>query len=37
MFKTDGVKGLMKGNGTNCIRIIPNSACKFLAYEKFKQ
>jgi len=37
MVKTDGFKGLMKGNGTNCIRIIPNSACKFLAYEKFKQ
>ena len=23
----------MVGNGANCIRIIPNSACKFMAYE----
>lgn len=37
MARTEGVKGLFKGNGTNCIRIIPNSAMKFLAFEKFKQ
>ncbi|GMH35996.1 hypothetical protein BSKO_03864 [Bryopsis sp. KO-2023] len=37
MAKSEGVRGLMKGNGTNCIRIIPNSAVKFLTYEKFKQ
>lgn len=27
------IKGMMVGNGANCIRIIPNSACKFMAYE----
>lgn len=31
--KTEGIKGMMKGNGANCVRIIPNSAVKFLAYE----
>ena len=24
---------MFKGNGANCIRIVPNSASKFLAYE----
>jgi solute carrier family 25 phosphate transporter 23/24/25/41 len=33
MAKTDGIAGMMKGNGANCVRIIPNSAVKFLAYE----
>lgn len=33
MAKTEGVRGMMKGNGTNCVRIIPNSAVKFFAYE----
>ena len=28
-----GVAGMFKGNGANCIRIVPNSASKFLAYE----
>lgn len=33
MAKTEGMKGMMKGNGANCIRIIPNSAVKFFTYE----
>ncbi len=33
MSKTGGLKAMMKGNGANCIRIIPNSATKFLCYE----
>lgn len=33
MAKTEGLVGMMKGNGANCIRIIPNSAVKFLTYE----
>ncbi|GAB4815601.1 hypothetical protein N2152v2_002647, partial [Parachlorella kessleri] len=34
MWQTDGLKGLFKGNGLNCIRIFPNSAIKFLCYEQ---
>ena len=33
IWKTEGVRGMFKGNGANCIRIVPNSASKFLAYE----
>mmetsp|Transcript_12699 Transcript_12699/g.27519 ORF Transcript_12699/g.27519 Transcript_12699/m.27519 type:complete len:330 (+) Transcript_12699:393-1382(+) len=33
MARTEGLKGMMKGNGANCVRIIPNSAVKFLCYE----
>ena len=29
IWKTEGVRGMFKGNGANCIRIVP----KFLAYE----
>lgn len=35
MYRTEGLKGLFRGNGTNCARIIPNSAVKFLCYEQF--
>jgi solute carrier family 25 phosphate transporter 23/24/25/41 len=34
MWRGDGLRGLFKGNGLNCIRIIPNSAIKFLTYEQ---
>jgi solute carrier family 25 phosphate transporter 23/24/25/41 len=37
MWKTDGIKGLFKGNGLNCIRIFPNSAIKFLTYEQLSR
>ena len=33
MWKTEGVKGLFKGNGANCVRIVPNSAVKFFCYD----
>lgn len=33
IWRTEGVAGMFKGNGANCIRIVPNSASKFLAYE----
>lgn len=33
MAKTEGIRGMFKGNGANCVRIIPNSAVKFLCYE----
>lgn len=34
MSKTEGMRGMMKGNWTNCVRIIPNSAMKFFTYEQ---
>ncbi len=33
IWRTEGINGMFKGNGANCIRIVPNSASKFLAYE----
>ena len=33
MAKTEGLAGMFKGNGANCVRIIPNSAVKFITYE----
>eukprot|EP00899_Mesostigma_viride_P011019 jgi/Mesvir1/19919/Mv13190-RA.1 len=33
MYRSEGIRGFFKGNGTNCARIVPNSAVKFLAYE----
>ena len=33
IMRTEGMVGMFKGNGANCIRIVPNSASKFLAYE----
>lgn len=35
MWKTEGIRGLFRGNGLNCMRIVPNSAIKFLAFEQF--
>ena len=32
-MQTEGIAGMFRGNGANCIRIVPNSASKFLAYE----
>ena len=37
MAKTEGVRGMMKGNGTNCARIVPNSAMKFFTYEQLSR
>ncbi|KAL1316773.1 hypothetical protein HN51_068927 [Arachis hypogaea] len=34
IWRTEGFKGMFKGNGTNCARIVPNSAVKFLSYEE---
>ena len=34
MAKNEGIRGMFRGNWTNCIRIIPNSAIKFLTYEQ---
>lgn len=37
MMATEGVRGMMKGNLANCIRIVPNSAMKFLTYEQLSR
>eukprot|EP00252_Welwitschia_mirabilis_P016525 TRINITY_DN3642_c0_g1_i2.p1 TRINITY_DN3642_c0_g1~~TRINITY_DN3642_c0_g1_i2.p1 ORF type:complete len:170 (-),score=10.50 TRINITY_DN3642_c0_g1_i2:5-514(-) len=34
IWNTEGLRGFFKGNGTNCARIIPNSAVKFYSYEQ---
>ncbi|CAK9222905.1 unnamed protein product [Sphagnum troendelagicum] len=34
IWKSEGLPGFFKGNGTNCARIIPNSAVKFYSYEQ---
>ncbi|PON44301.1 Mitochondrial carrier protein [Parasponia andersonii] len=34
IWKTEGIRGMFKGNGTNCARIVPNSAVKFYSYEQ---
>ena len=37
MFREGGFQGMLKGNGANCARIIPNSAVKFLTYEMLSE
>ncbi|XP_060206887.1 mitochondrial adenine nucleotide transporter ADNT1-like isoform X1 [Lycium barbarum] len=34
IWRNEGLRGLFKGNGTNCARIVPNSAVKFFSYEE---
>ncbi|KAK6129958.1 hypothetical protein DH2020_036352 [Rehmannia glutinosa] len=34
IWRTEGFRGLYKGNGINCARIVPNSAVKFFSYEE---
>lgn len=36
MWKDEGFKGLMRGNGTNCVRIVPYSAVQFSSYNLYK-
>jgi len=37
VYKEEGFRGLLKGNGTNVIRIFPYSAVQFAAYERYKK
>eukprot|EP01024_Parvocaulis_polyphysoides_P043292 TRINITY_DN3954_c0_g4_i3.p1 TRINITY_DN3954_c0_g4~~TRINITY_DN3954_c0_g4_i3.p1 ORF type:complete len:326 (+),score=36.02 TRINITY_DN3954_c0_g4_i3:100-1077(+) len=37
MGRTEGIIGMFKGNGINCIRIFPNAAIKFLCYEEIER
>jgi solute carrier family 25 phosphate transporter 23/24/25/41 len=36
MWREEGFKGFMAGNGTNCIRIVPYSAVQFGAFNLYK-
>ena len=36
MWKEEGFKGFLKGNGTNVIRVAPFSALEFFFYEFYK-
>lgn len=36
MWKEEGWRGFMRGNGTNCIRIVPYSAVQFSSYNFYK-
>jgi solute carrier family 25 phosphate transporter 23/24/25/41 len=37
MWREEGWRGFMAGNGTNCIRIVPYSAVQFSAYNLYKK
>ena len=36
IWREEGLKGMMAGNGTNCIRIVPYSAVQFGSYNVYK-
>ncbi|RMZ88059.1 hypothetical protein DV736_g4722, partial [Chaetothyriales sp. CBS 134916] len=37
MWKDEGWRGFMRGNGTNCIRIVPYSAVQFGSYNLYRR
>ncbi|KAJ7188303.1 mitochondrial carrier domain-containing protein [Mycena filopes] len=37
MWKEEGMRGFMRGNGINCLRIVPYSAVQFTTYEQLKK
>lgn len=37
MWREEGWRGFMRGNGTNCIRIVPYSAVQFSSYNFYKR
>ena len=36
IIRTEGVAGLWRGNGVNCVRVFPYAASQFVSYDKFK-
>lgn len=37
MWKEEGFRGFMRGNGINCLGIVPYSAVQFTTYEQLKK
>ena len=37
MWRDEGWRGFMRGNGTNCVRIVPYSAVQFGSYNFYKR
>ena len=37
MLGEGGVRSMWRGNGINVVKIAPESAIKFMAYDKFKR
>ncbi|KAF8629439.1 hypothetical protein AX15_003484 [Amanita polypyramis BW_CC] len=37
MWREEGFRGFMRGNGINCLRIVPYSAVQFTTYEQIKK
>lgn len=37
IWREEGFKGMMAGNGTNCVRIVPYSAVQFGSYNFYKR
>ena len=37
MYRDEGWRGFMRGNGTNCVRIVPYSAVQFSSYNVYKR
>ncbi|EKM74960.1 hypothetical protein AGABI1DRAFT_116641 [Agaricus bisporus var. burnettii JB137-S8] len=37
MWREEGFQGFMRGNGINCLRIVPYSAVQFTTYEQLKK
>ena len=37
IWQEEGFPGFMRGNGINCLRIIPYSAVQFTTYEQLKK
>jgi solute carrier family 25 (mitochondrial phosphate transporter), member 23/24/25/41 len=37
MWKEEGWRGFMRGNGTNCVRIVPYSAVQFGSYNLYRR
>lgn len=36
IWREEGMKGMLAGNGTNCVRIVPYSAVQFGSYNMYK-
>mmetsp|Transcript_5115 Transcript_5115/g.15495 ORF Transcript_5115/g.15495 Transcript_5115/m.15495 type:complete len:395 (+) Transcript_5115:101-1285(+) len=37
MYSKDGLAGLFKGNGLNCVRVVPSSAIQFASYALYRR